>query len=63
MSVLNLVAYAVVAGVVAFGVSYAVSLLIDSGDALVNSSFAGVFVAVIVGACSALLARRNSAKK
>jgi hypothetical protein len=56
---LKTVAYAIVAGVVAFFVYYAVSLLINPSDILARSTYTGVSVAVFVGVFSALVANRR----
>jgi hypothetical protein len=60
---LNIVIYAIVAGVVAFGVYYAVTLLTSPADALSNSAYVGIVVALFVGAFSAAFAYQNSKTK
>jgi hypothetical protein len=60
LTALKTVAYAIVAGVVAFFVYYAVSLLIYPLDVLTRSTYTGVSVAVFVGVFSALVAYRRS---
>jgi hypothetical protein len=60
---LNIAAYAVVAGVAAFCIYYALAVLTTPADALAGSIYVGVFVAVFVGVFSAFFAYRNSRTK
>ncbi|HME18891.1 MAG TPA: hypothetical protein VKF15_04055 [Nitrososphaerales archaeon] len=62
MLALNIAGYAIVAGIVAFGVYYAIMSATSPGDALAGSSYVGVLVALFVGAFSAAFAYRNSKK-
>jgi len=59
---LNIFAYAGVAGLVAFGVCYALGVWLGAEDILLGSTYTGVFVGVLVGAIVGVTAFLNSRK-
>jgi hypothetical protein len=58
LKAVNMVAYSIVAGLVAIGIEYSVSFVLGQAN-LTDAAYTGVFVAVFVGLFSWIFATRN----